>query len=80
MQVINIHDAKTHFSKPLEWVQDGEDVVILPRLGDRLRVWCPIRHPRAELLPQGPCEVAFWMADDFYAPLDGLFECLDEST
>lgn len=65
--VINIHDAKTHFSKLLERVARGEEVVIA-RAG----------HPIARLVayspPSGPRRGGSWkglvrIGEDFDAPL-----------
>lgn len=67
MQTINIHDAKTHFSKLIEAVAQGEEIIIA-RAG----------KPAARLVPMAPATIArtpgalkgqIRIADDFDAPL-----------
>lgn len=75
MQLVNIHDAKTRLSRLLEQVQAGEDVVIA-KSGTpivRLVPYTPTRH---KILPPGAMEGEIWIADDFDAPMDDLFDCL----
>ena len=77
MHIVNIHDAKTQLSKLLEQVQAGEDVVIakagtpIVRL---VRYVAPIR----KIGPPGAMEGEGWIAENFDAPIDGLFTCLKE--
>ncbi|MBY0504166.1 MAG: type II toxin-antitoxin system prevent-host-death family antitoxin [Bryobacteraceae bacterium] len=67
---VNIHEAKTHFSKIIERVAAGEDVVI-SRAGHPVAVVVSIEHyrPRREL---GFAPGAFVMPslEAFNAPLD----------
>ena len=67
---LNIHEAKTHFSKLLERVSAGEDVVIA-RAGVPIAVVMSIERyrPKREF---GFAHGAFQMADldEFNAPLD----------
>ena len=75
MQLVNIHDAKTRLSRLLEQVQAGEDVVIA-KSGTpivRLVPYTPTRH---KIQPPGAMAGEIWIADDFDAPMDGLFDCL----
>jgi prevent-host-death family protein len=68
MQSINIHEAKTHFSKLVEAASAGEEIIIA-RAG----------KPAAKLVPIGdkrPCGILFGLmkgeiaiAEDFDAPL-----------
>ena len=76
---INIHEAKTHFSKLLKKVAEGEEVTIS-------RAGVPVAKliaagPRGESRPLGMDKGTVWIADDFdvlepelealfYAPLD----------
>ena len=75
MQLVNIHDAKTRLSRLLEQVQAGEDVVIA-KSGTPIVRLVPYTPPRHGIQPPGAMEGEIWIADDFDAPLDGLFDCL----
>lgn len=64
---VNIHEAKTHLSRLLLKVAEGEEVIIA-RAG----------RPIAKILPIGPAtqrrlgseKGKIWIADDFDAPCD----------
>ncbi len=74
MQTINIHDAKTHFSKLLEQVQSGEEIVIA-RAGQpiaKLVAW--EATPNKIAAPGSLADLGFWIDDGFDAPVDELFE------
>jgi prevent-host-death family protein len=76
MQVVNIHEAKTQLSKLLEQVQSGEDVVIA-KAGMPIVRLIPFAAAKCEIAPPGSLtEQGFWIADDFDAPVDELFDCL----
>lgn len=80
MQVVNIHDAKTQLSKLLEQVQSGEDVVIA-KSGTPIVRLVPYVTPKRKIAPPGAMAGEIWIADDFDAPIDELFDCLrPEST
>lgn len=63
MQLINVHQAKTHLSKLLDQVLAGEEVVIA-RHGKPVAKLSPMS---AELPPRQPGALKgkIWMADDF---------------
>jgi prevent-host-death family protein len=67
MEPVNVHDAKTHFSRLLDRVQEGEEFVIakagrpVARLGPLAR---PGKKRRLGLL-----DGKFKIPDDFNAPL-----------
>jgi len=75
VQIVNIHDAKTQLSKLLEQVQAGGDVVIA-RAGLPIARLIPYAAPRKRIASPGAMKDQVWMADDFDAPLDRLFDCL----
>jgi prevent-host-death family protein len=75
MQAVNIHEAKTHFSRLLEQVERGEDVVIA-RAGHPVARLVPYEEPVRRIAPPGGMAGAVWVAEDFDAPLDGLFDSL----
>lgn len=78
MHVVNIHEAKTHLSRLLEAVERGEDVVIA-RAGQPVATLTAYRPARRRIAPPGSMKGRDWlMADDFDAPVDELFSCLQE--
>jgi len=76
MQIVNVHEAKTHLSRLLETVEEGGEVVIA-RAGQPVATLSPYRPARRTVLPPGSVAGKHWqMTDDFYAPLDELFTAL----
>lgn len=75
---VNIHEAKTHFSKLIEQIQRGEEVVIA-KAGvpvARLTPYVP-NKPRIQP-PGGMKDEGFWIADDFNDPLpDDIMTALE---
>lgn len=78
MQVVNIHDAKTRFSKLLEQVQAGEDIVIA-KAGQPIARLTSYTRPKCKITPPGAMQGEIWIADDFDDPMANLYECLDEN-
>lgn len=75
MELVNIHQAKTQLSQLLQEVEQGKEVVIA-RAGvpiARLVGWQVQAQPVA---PPGAMRGQIQLAEDFDAPLDGLFEAL----
>jgi prevent-host-death family protein len=71
---INIHQAKTHFSKLLERVAMGEEVVIA-KAGKPVAKLVPIQaHPKSRIL--GSAKGEFVVPDDFNDPLPKEIEDL----
>ncbi len=69
MQTVNIHEAKTHFSKRIERIQRGEEVVIA-KTGVSLAGLSPYLRKQLKIKPPGGMQgQGFWIADDFDAPL-----------
>jgi len=62
MKTINIHKAKTHLSKLIQQVLEGEEVVIA-KYGKPL-VRLEAYHPNQQRTP-GAWKGKVWMADDF---------------
>jgi prevent-host-death family protein len=77
MQTVNIHEAKTHLSRLLEAVENGEEVVIA-RAGKPVATLIAYKPPRKKIAPPGGMAGEIWMAEDFDAPLDDLFNCLKD--
>lgn len=79
MQVVNIHEAKTHLSRLLEAVERGEEVIIA-RAGQPVATLAAYHPPRRRIAPPGSMKGKGWqMADDFDAPVDALFACLQDA-
>jgi prevent-host-death family protein len=64
---INIHEAKTHFSKLLKKVEAGEEVTIA-RAGVPVARLIAVKSKFGKR-PIGIGKGSFWVADDFDAPL-----------
>ena len=64
---VNIHEAKTHFSKLLKRVLKGEEVIIA-RAGQPIARLLPLQPKRGKRVP-GSAKGMFTMSDDFDAPL-----------
>ncbi len=67
MVPVNVHEAKTHFSKLLERVALGEEVVIA-RAGHPIAKLVPIAPDIPERSP-GSARGDVWVGEDFDAPL-----------
>jgi prevent-host-death family protein len=70
---VNIHEAKTHLSRLLQRVAEGEEVVIA-RAGIPIAKLIPA-GPEHKSRPMGIDEGKIWIAEDFDAP-DPAFEAL----
>jgi prevent-host-death family protein len=66
-KTVNIHEAKTHFSKLLRRVARGEEVVIA-RAGRPVARLSPISAPLKERVP-GSAKGLFVVPDNFNDPL-----------
>jgi len=67
MQPVNVHEAKAHFSRLLERVALGEEVVIV-RAGHPVAKLVPIALEIPQRSP-GSARGHVWVGDDFDAPL-----------
>lgn len=59
----NIHEAKTHLSKLLERVENGEEVIIA-RAGKPIAKLVPVTPAKLPRVP-GIWKGKIWMSDDF---------------
>jgi prevent-host-death family protein len=69
--IINIHAAKTHFSKLIVRVEAGEEIII-GRAGEPVAKLVPVAHPAAEPKPDripGLLRGQIKVADNFDDPL-----------
>jgi prevent-host-death family protein len=71
MAQVNVHDAKTHFSKLLERVEAGEEIVIA-RAGEPIAKLVPLGEPLPRR-PFGLLKGQIQMAADFDDPLPEEF-------
>ena len=67
MSMVNIHEAKTHFSKLIARVEAGEEIVIA-RDGAAVARLVGIHQPAAKRVP-GRDQGLFSVPEDFDAPL-----------
>lgn len=67
MQTVNIHEAKTQFSKLIEAVAHGEEIVIA-KAGKPAAKLVPVQAQRPVRKP-GALKGKMQIADDFDAPL-----------
>jgi prevent-host-death family protein len=65
---VNIHEAKTHFSRLLQRVANGEEVIIA-RAGVPVARLVPVEPEKPKVRPLGMDRDSIWIADDFDAPL-----------
>ena len=65
--VVNIHEAKTHLSRLLQRVAEGEEVTIA-RAGVPVAKLVPV-ETKKDVRPLGIARGQIWVADDFDAPL-----------
>jgi prevent-host-death family protein len=65
---VNIHQAKTHFSRLLRRVAEGEEVTIA-RAGVPVARLVAVAPEKKKIRPLGMDCGRVWVADDFDAPL-----------
>jgi prevent-host-death family protein len=66
-KTVNIHEAKTHFSKLLARVKAGEEIIIA-HAGEPIAKLVPIEQRLRQRIP-GRLKGRIWIAPDFDAPL-----------
>ncbi len=64
---VNVHEAKTHFSKLLERVQQGEEIVVA-KAGKPVARLVPLEPPPPRRVP-GEAKDEVIISDDFDDPL-----------
>lgn len=76
MQQVNIHDAKTHFSKLIASVEKGEQVIIA-RYGEPVAMLVPFRRSSIPRQP-GSAKGKFTVPSEFLEPLpDDLLDAFE---
>lgn len=63
---VNVHEAKTHFSKLLSRVQAGEEIIVA-KAGKAVARLSPVHESRSRT--PGSAKGKLWMSPDFDAPL-----------
>jgi len=74
IDAINVHDFKTNYSKYLEQVVQGEEVIVSKR-GKAVAKLVPLSHSKAPRQP-GALKGKIWIADDFDKPMLELWDTL----
>lgn len=78
MLTVNIHEAKTHLSGLLKEVEAGQEVII-SKAGRPIAKIVAYLPARPRIAPPGSLAASgAWLADDFDAPIDEVFESLGE--
>ncbi len=75
MAVTNIHEAKTHFSKLIERVGEGEEITIA-KAGKPVAKLVPYKEAQPPKRKPGAWKGKVWMSPDFDKPdaeLEALF-------
>jgi prevent-host-death family protein len=67
MRTVNVHEAKTHLSRLLQTVADGEEIVIA-KAGKPIARLVP-HETKGEPRKPGALRESIWIADDFDDPL-----------
>jgi prevent-host-death family protein len=63
-EIVNVHEAKTHFSKLLARVSEGEEIVIA-KAGKPVARLSPILPAKPQRRVPGIDKGKLWIADDF---------------
>jgi prevent-host-death family protein len=76
-ETVNMHHAKTQFSKLIERVQRGEEIVVA-KAGKPVARIVPLARPRRPRVP-GRGRGTFTISDDFDAPLPAeILDAIEE--
>ena len=79
MEIINIHEAKTQFSRLVERVSGGEEIIIA-RAGKPVARLAPLERTAKPRTP-GLLKGKIWISKDFDAPLpDDLLDLFEGKT
>ena len=74
--IVNVHEAKTHFSKLLERVRQGEEIIVA-KAGKPVAKLVPVGEGAALRVP-GSARGKIAVAEDFDAPLpDELLDAFE---
>lgn len=68
---VNIHDAKTHFSKLLRQVASGSEIII-SKAGEPIAKLVPVDHPHTDRKP-GSAKGKVQLKKSFFEPMPDWF-------
>ena len=68
MKTINIHEAKTHLSRYLSMIKNGQTILLCKR-NDPIAEIRPFQSRRSEKRPVGLAKGKFTVPPDFFKPL-----------
>ena len=76
VSVINVHDLKTNYSKYLDQVISGQEI-ILGKHGKVVAKIVPLSENKLPRLP-GALKNKIWISDDFDEPIIGLWDSISD--
>lgn len=77
LRKVNVHEAKTHFSKLLSYVKEGEEIIIA-KAGEPVARLVPIKEQPVKRVP-GNAKGKITIAPDFEASLpDAVLEMFEK--
>jgi len=76
VSVINVHDLKTNYSKYLDQVISGQEIV-LGKHGKVVAKIVPLSENKLPRLP-GALKNKIWISDDFDEPIIGLWDSISD--
>lgn len=79
MKPVNIHDAKTRFSRLVARAARGEEIIIARAGQPVAKLVAYHASDEHRIAAPGAMRGKIWTADDFDAPLDELFEAATTS-
>ena len=74
MQIVNIHEAKTHLSKLIKQVEEGKEIII-GKAGKPVAKIVGIKKEAGKRAP-GQWKGKMWMSDDFTDETGYSFTCI----
>lgn len=73
-ELVNVHDLKTNYSKYLEKVASGQEI-LLGKHGKVIAKIVPIAQAQKPRVP-GALKGKVWMSNDFDVPMNSLWDAL----
>lgn len=70
---VNIHEAKTHFSKLVRRAEEGEEIVVR-RGSEPVAQIGPLKRKRGGVTGRGSMKGEIWISPDFDEPLEEFAE------
>jgi prevent-host-death family protein len=73
MATVTIHEAKTHFSKLIQRVLSGEEIIVAKGRMPVVKL-VPMPEARKKRIPGNAKEIVKWISPDFDEPLEEFDE------